>query len=880
MSGRNVNKLFAAKTGNSSSLWLPLWMHHRDTCAVMRYLLEEFVSPSIAISCAMTENDLKKAAVVLSMTHDIGKATVGFQYKIGLKLPERTGALRQYIDIPDVMDMEKLRSSPHSVMGEAILRYLGCPEEIAVIVGAHHGFFADGKAPPDLGGKRKDIIGYRNYFGDTDDTRAQLEELWRDIVKDALDAAGLNGPDELPHISQQGQMILSGLLITADWIASNTEFFPLISIDDTGLDTDCEKRTDNALEELDLTEKWRSERTDYDDETFKETFGFYPGSIQKSIIDTVEKCRSPGVFILEAPMGCGKTEAALSSAELLAAKCRKKGLFIGMPTQATANGIFPRIVNWAEKQSEEFYHSIALKHGSAELNKTFKKIQRGIPEVDTDSGLIVHSWFCDSKKACLADFVAATVDQMLMMALRRKHVMLLHLGLSEKVVIIDEVHAYDAYMNQYLERALQWLGIYHTPVILLSATLPAKRRMSLIRAYMGQKTSDESFETTTAYPLLTWTDGESIQQAALPVSGEQKTVSIVKGVPDLSELIRSAVEKGGCVGIMMNTVKRAQETAEMIRGSITENVLLCHAQYIFPDRAAKEEELIRRIGKDSGPPTRKGFAVVGTQVLEQSLDIDFDLLITDICPMDLLLQRVGRLHRHTRERPAGFEIPCCYVLTEELEKENSGTRKIYGSWLLNETLKELPESITLPDDISPLVQRVYGAYDESDEYREYTVKNRILENKAKAFLLKKPNGKSIRRMADGIVNESHAEASVRDGVSSAEVLVMKLFSSGDIGFIDGTRLSADMTEEECERIAGQKLRLPAIFSQKWNIYDTISELESKCRPYISQWQSKPMLAGHLVLFLDENNEAELGGQQLKYDFEKGLTYRKGSDDGE
>ena len=101
-----------------------------------------------------------------------------------------------------------------------------------------------------------------------------------------------------------------------------------------------------------------------------------------------------------------------------------------------------------------------MKHGSSALNTCFQKIQRGIPEQETDSGLIVHSWFCDNKKACLADFVVATVDQMLMMALKRKHVMLLHVGLSEKVVVIDEVHAYDAYMNEYLEMALQWLGYY------------------------------------------------------------------------------------------------------------------------------------------------------------------------------------------------------------------------------------------------------------------------------------------------------------------------------------------------------------------------------------------------------------------------------------
>lgn len=109
-----------------------------------------------------------------------------------------------------------------------------------------------------------------------------------------------------------------------------------------------------------------------------------------------------------------------------------KRYVFGLPTQATANGIFPRMMQWGEKQSQNFYHSIQLKHGSSALNTCFQKIQRGIPEQETDSGLIVHSWFCDNKKACLADFVVATVDQMLMMALKRKHVMLLHVGLSEK----------------------------------------------------------------------------------------------------------------------------------------------------------------------------------------------------------------------------------------------------------------------------------------------------------------------------------------------------------------------------------------------------------------------------------------------------------------
>ena len=867
------NKLYIAKSGITQFYWLPLWIHHIDTYNVMQYLLDEFVSDSITISCALDRTILKKTALFLSLVHDIGKATVGFQYKIAFNVPQRAQLLKHYLDIPDRMDVTEIQNTPHAYAGESILIFNDCPESIAAVVGSHHGVPAE--LAEDLTCNRKDIVGYRVYFGDTDKNRSNLEGSWNCMIQEALVKSGFDSIRELPDINAQAQMLLCGLLITADWIASNTELFPLISIDDDDIQIDFEKRTLNALDNLNFTEQWNAERTTYSDKDFEETFGFLPRAVQKCIIEIAQNADHPGLFILEAPMGCGKTEAALSCAELIASKCKKNGLFFGMPTQATANGIFPRVINWAEKQSEEFYHCVQLQHGNAALNETFQKIQKGIPEEESDSGIIVHSWFCDSKKSCLADFVVATVDQLLMLALKRRHIMLLHLGLSEKVVIIDEVHAYDAYMNQYLERALQWLGAYHTPVILLSATLPSKRRMSLVRAYLDLKTSDEIFEKNISYPLLTWTDGGKMMQKALPYNADKKTIHISKcNDKDIIEIVRSAVSSGGCVGIIMNTVSRAQSTTKLIKNEITDNVLLYHAQYIMPDRAAKEETLLERIGSDSKSEKRQGFVVIGTQVLEQSLDIDFDILITDICPVDLLLQRIGRLHRHTRKRPDELKIPVCYVLTDEYEDDNSGSKSIYGTWLLKETLEHIPDIVTLPDDISPLVQKVYDSFDDSDEYKNYKNKKDISVRKASSFLLKKPTCRNIHGMLERTVNDSQAEASVRDGTSSVEVLALKLYRDGTIGFLDDKKLSGAMTEEECRRIASQSLRLPSRFSGKWCIDNTIAELENKCKPYTSAWQKQYLLKDKLVLFFDENNETELAGYKLRYDFIYGLTYEK------
>ena len=352
-----------------------------------------------------------------------------------------------------------------------------------------------------------------------------------------------------------------------------------------------------------------------------------------------------GIFILGLRMGVGKTEAALGAAEILAKHGGEGGIFFGLPTQATANGIFGRLLAWAEKQPDGLEHSIKLAHGMAELNEAYLRLQQDTvrveedleadPDADPESRVMVHQWFRGNKQGLLADFVIGTVDQLLMAALQQKHVMLRHLGLAGKVVVIDECHAYDAYMNCYLDRALTWLGRYKVPVILLSATLPAKRRVELVRAYLNGRTApDGLWQTCRGYPLLTWTDGKQVEQTTIPLETEPRRVETFPLTEEqLTDTLRSALQEGGCAGVIVNTVKKAQAIAARLRAELPEfEVVVFHAQFLMPDRAAKEEALMKRIGKHSTPEQRDKLIVVGTQVLEQSLDIDLDFTVTGLLP--------------------------------------------------------------------------------------------------------------------------------------------------------------------------------------------------------------------------------------------------------
>lgn len=872
-----------AKSG-ANNKWLPLWMHAMDTAKVMDELIHLRYS-SLSGLCGMSFGEFKKIAVLLAYIHDIGKLTPLFQSKILKALPGRRSLFEHYGICSIAENFYNKNKSHHAKCGEVMLLDLGFPRGFSSIVGSHHGMPSDNV--------NDHMENYDYHFWGEPSEHELWSRLYQEWVDFSLEQAGLCDVSEIPALSKRAQVLLAALLIMADWLASNQTNFALLNEDVILSEDEYPKnRCRNAFEKLKLSESWEPCQVRILDRDFKKRFGFSMNKIQKGIITAVENCTKPGLFILEAPMGTGKTEAALAVAEILSAKCDKTGLYFGLPTQATANGIFERVVQWAKIQSYDAVHSINLAHGNAEFQPVFAELKND-SEVQTDfdgeSGLVINSFFSGNKTSLLSDFVVATVDKLLMSALKKKHVMLLHLGLAQKVVIVDECHAYDAYMNQYLDTVLAWMHEYRVPVILLSATLPSGRREKLIEAYFNDKDKHRKFEIPeVSYPRLTFTDGSEITAKELPKEGKDKKVTIIRGNDDMVvEKITEAVHVGACVGIICNTVLRAQYFAEVACKVMGTNVILYHAQYIIPDRMEREEMLKKVIGKGSYANIRKGVVVVGTQVLEQSLDIDFDLLITDLCPMDLLIQRIGRLWRHPRaDRPREWKNAACIVLgMEEIEE---ASKHIYAEWLLLRTKKILPDHITIPNDIDFLVNETYREAEPEDEeekaaFKEYNDLQEGKKSRAEDFKMDLP--RESRRNNDlhhwlsnpAQDDENNALATVRDSTFSIEVLILVQKKDGMLEMLpwqtDGRKYSPHScpADDDCRRIAQQKLRLPARFCYHMN--RTISELEEMDK-HLSGFQKSRWLKGQLVLLLDENLSAELCGIKVTYLQDRGLTYIK------
>lgn len=694
------------KTYNDTNYWLPVMTHLIDTQNIIKYLYKhKFPDHSVL-------NMQLDVVGALGFLHDFGKITPAFQEK-RLDSPKPSAM----IDMPRLPRMDK---SPHNLAGQALLSDVLSPSLCAVI-GAHHGI------PSNARDVKLQKYAYKQNLG--------TSQIWQDMRQNALNYIKTQTPnfDQMKSIklTQLQINLLTGLVIAADWLASNDHYFPLISETQTFNDIDHVKRFEHGIVLWEKEDQWKP--ATYTNHYFNNRFGFDERQLQSQMLNTLTKVEHPGLAIIEAPMGSGKTETALALAEDYAAKTHKSGIYFALPTQATATGLYPRIANWLNTQKG--IHGLKLMHSKAAF---YKKIT--LPHVISNS-------YYKRKLTPLESFGVGTIDQLLSMSLKARHVFLKHLGFSNKVVIIDEIHAYDAYTFAYLKRTLEYLGKYHVPVIALSATLSSHKREELINAYTQSKHELKK----TGYPLITYTDNDIVKQNSTFTINSHKEITLKMLNEDISMFINTHHDFG-TLGVIVNSVDRAQKIAQ----NISKPHIVLHSRFLPKDRAKIEQEIMHLVGKNGERPN--DFVIIGTQVLEQSLDIDFDTLITDLAPIDLLLQRMGRLQRFDIEHTVN---PVCYLSLGD----NKVNTYLYDESILNKTLNVLNNktTISLPHDISPCVETVYSKPDSA-----YIEKLNKQEIKAKTFMLKTPNttddnlnGFLTHRMLDGD-KSTIAEMQVRD----------------------------------------------------------------------------------------------------------------------
>lgn len=936
-----------AKHDHDTKAWMPLWRHMADSAAVAGLLWDRWLPRNVRwlISEALPdgERDGRLLAVWLAAVHDIGKATPAFACQVD-GLPDRMRELG--LAMPSRKQFgDDRKLAPHGLAGQLLLREwlegLGWPvratNQLAAVVGGHHG------SPPD-DAQVHDAERHPELL-----RTASAEQAWRGVQTELLEACAAHvgvrarlQDWRAVRLSQPAQVLLSALVIVADWIASNPELFPYT---DTGRSRDDDQRVAAAWRGLDLPAPWRpTEPPGSAAELFAARFRLPAGAcirpVQQAVVDLARDVPAPGLMIVEAPMGEGKTEAALAGAEILAARSGAGGCFIALPTMATSNAMFPRLLDWLDHLPACGHArlSVLLAHSKSALNEEFAALSRAsshlVAAVDVDgeeevprpgqekrraapAELVAHQWLRGRKKGMLSTFVVGTIDQLLMAGLKGRHLALRHLAVAGKVVVIDEAHAYDAYMNCYLDRVLGWLGAYRVPVVVLSATLPAARRRELAEAYAGGG-AFPAVQAAEDYPLLTGVAPGHDPMIERPVSSGRRSEVMVERFPDdmpaLVARLEAELASGGCALVVRNTVDRALETAKALRTRFgAEAVTVAHARFLDLDRAARDRSLLDRFGRDAKRPERH--IVVATQVAEQSLDVDFDLLVTDLAPVDLVLQRMGRLHRHRRgdgecERPERLRQPRCLVTGVEWDaappEPIKGSRRTYGEFpLLRSAAVLLPHldgsagPVRLPQDISTLVQQAYGdapvgpdewaaALSKAREDHEHTQRDK--QYRADTFRLGRVlrPGRSLVGWLRGDVGDADdtraGRAQVRDSGESLEVLVVQERPDGSWTTVDwldqqvrpdrrrgGLPLPLDAvpTPRAARTVAACGLRLPWQLCLPDVIDKAIVELERACVP---AWQVKEChwLAGELLLVLDPDGRASLAGHQLHYTPHDGL----------
>lgn len=683
--------------------------HLLDVAAVAERMLAH--EPPSTLDWAAQALGLEREHVVrwvacLVGLHDFGKAIPGFQDKwqegrqadeaLGLTFPARALGVTDHACASAALLWEHL---PGQGIGHLLwIRH------VLQAISAHHGY----------------------NFNQTELNRGKPAfepPIWgearREIFAAYWEVLAPQGTPQLAALAQPAVQWLAGLTSVADWIGSNPEWFPLGESHAllAKHHADACLRADQALQQI----GWRAFQPLLQDSSTADHLiaqivqrpQLTARPLQREADRLLDGVQGPALLLVEAPMGEGKTELAFLAHLRLQAANQHRGLYVALPTQATGNALFNRALTFLHSFSGDTGLDVQLVHGGAGLNEQVLAL-RGIYGAEGDS-VSSSAWFSQRRRPLLSPYGVGTVDQALFATLNVKHHFVRLWGLSNRVVVLDEVHAYDTYTSSLIEALLRWLKAMGSSVVLMSATLPAPRRDALLRAWgIAPETAPEL-----SYPRLLLADARGVAGGTCD-SRPLPPIHLQAVAEDIDSLVAKAcelVQQGGCGALIVNTVDRAQSLYLKLKAELADAVplLLFHARFPADQRSQQEQAVLARFGQGGERPAKA--LLIATQVAEQSLDIDFDFMLTDLSPVDLILQRAGRLHRHQRKRPEAHRQAALYVagLAPEAlpDLKSTAWEYVYEPYILGRTwaLLSREHELLLPQDIDRLVQAVYDSED-------------------------------------------------------------------------------------------------------------------------------------------------------------------------
>jgi CRISPR-associated endonuclease/helicase Cas3 len=512
--------------------------------------------------------------------------------------------------------------------------------------------------------------------------------------------------------------VLAGLCVLADWIGSDRNYFPYQKAS-LPLPEYFEKialpgaelalRNKGAIPSTPAQERGLSA-------LFPDLFPRYKPTPLQQYVATLPLGRGAHLFIIEDATGSGKTEAALTLAHRLMATEEGEGIYIALPTMATANAMYCRMEKITDSLFCDDTYSTILAHSASHLYGMMKAYLDG----ETVSESPGTTWLADNrKKALLAQIGVGTIDQALLAILPVRHQSLRILGLARNILIVDEVHACDRYMHELLKRLLEFHGALGGSAILLSATLPTIQRRELAESFARRIPEMNVRLEAEDYPLLTHISPDGLDEKVFPMEQEKLvTVTLTASLEEaLAEIVRAAKERR-CACWIRNTVDDAVEAWEQLSSILPkDSVHLFHARFALGDRLRIEKTVLDLFGKESADEARAGQVLVATQVVEQSLDLDFDFMVSDLAPIDRIIQRAGRLHRHERGDRGEARL---LILSPEpvIDPEEDWYRSLFPRgaavyedharvWLTARILSQ-KGSIAIPGDAHPFIEAVFG----------------------------------------------------------------------------------------------------------------------------------------------------------------------------